>query len=214
MKKSKLFISLCFLCMFLASCGSKNTASSGHVQLENPLVIPINQEEPTFYILSTNKTAAREDIKGLLTALLQSDYDIRLADSPYDADYVVNLTVETFQTIGRTEAPLDTASLALPIIVTAAGGAQVGAEVSGGEGALYGVGIGLVVGLGIGLLTQDGDHILWQMTTHIDVEHKGESFISRIDARVQGENMNASEAAIALEDKVARAIVQAFKKEY
>ncbi len=214
MKKNKFFISLCLSCMFLVSCAGKNIDAPAHVDLENPLIIPITHENPSFYIISSNKTAAREDIKGLLTALLQSDYGIRLADSAAEADYVVRLTVETFHTAGRTEAPVDAASLALPIIASAAGGAQIGAEIDGGEGALYGAGIGLVVGLGIGLLTQDGDHIIWRMTAQVDVEHKGESFTSRIDARVQDEYMDAAQAALALEDKVARAIAQAFRKEY
>ncbi len=215
MKAILTYAILCLCCFFMMSCADKSVSQSGieHVQLDNSLTVPITQSSPTFFFNSTNHTPVQEDVVGFLTALLQSDYGIRLANTAAEADYVVNLEIESFRIVGKVDAPIDAATLALPILLTTASGAQLGSNIYGLEGSLYGAGIGLLAGLSIGLLAQEGEYTVWQMVVQVNIEHDEENFESRIDARVQGENMDGRQAAAELEFKVASAITKAFVKE-
>ncbi len=209
---------LTILCCFsiLSGCASKSSSIDiSKATLENPLQIPLDAHGLKVYITSKNSTHATEDIDGLLLALLQSEYGMHMADTKNDANYIIELEVESFANIGTVDTPIDVVDVALPALVGAGTGAQIGSSIDGGEGALIGAGIGAATGIGIGLLSSGAEQNVWQMIVNININDKAdESFTTRIHAQSQGEDMSAQEAAHALENEVAWTIVRAFKKHY
>ncbi len=79
-------------------CASKNinTIDVSRATLENPLHIPLHNQNSKVSIISKNTTHAKEDIDDLLLALLQSEHGMRLAQSPAQADFTIYLDIENF----------------------------------------------------------------------------------------------------------------------
>ncbi len=213
MFKCHTLIIIC-ICFIISGCATKSSSTDiSKATLENPLYIPLTQSGLTVYIKSKNTTHAKEDIDGLLLALLQSEYAMNMANNVNDADYVIELTIENFANIGTVDTPIDAVDVAVPTLVGAASGAEIGSAIGDDEGALIGVGIGAAAGLGIGMLAADSEQFVWQMLVDVVIEdNEGETFTTRVSAQAQGEDMNAMEAAQALENEVAWSIVRSFKK--
>ncbi len=203
-----------FLCCFLlTACGSKADMSTA--SLENPLFIPL-VEDSSLFVSSTNLTQARVDVAGTLLAFMQSEYDMHMADSAAVADYAIHLTIENFSHIQTDSQNINAADVFLPALIGAVAGAQLGHDVGSGTGLAVGASLGAVTGAGIGYVASGStnrEH--WQMHVSVDITDKdGESFMTRVNARVEGDDMDAAEAAQALEIEVAMAIIKAFQKNF
>ncbi len=209
-----LALTICF-CFLISGCASQGAGSDKALAtMENPLKVPLVGEEPSFYIVVKNSTTAQIDLEGITIALLQSEYDMQIADNAAIADYVINLTIDNFAQTGTEHISASTGEVALPAVGGAVAGAQIGSSIDGGEGALIGAGIGALAGISLGIMTSGGTHQIWQMTVDIDIEdQQNEKFTSRIDAKAQGEDMDAQEAAEALQNEVAWSVVRAFNKQ-
>ncbi len=215
MPKTYSIIILCF-CWIIAGCASQNSGTDfASASLENPLQVPLIAGSPSVHIVTKNTTQAQVDISGLLIALLQSEYDMQIANNAQSADYIIELTVDSFGKIGSQSSSASAGDVALPALSGAALGAQIGSSIDGGEGALWGVGIGAAAGVGLGMLAASGTDYIWEMIVEVNIEDKqNENFTSRIEAKAQGKDMDALEASQALENEIAWAIVRAFKKTY
>ncbi len=213
MKKHFFALTICF-CFIISGCAPQNSGTDiARATLENPLQVPLVGNSPSVYIQSNNTTQAREDIDGLLIALLQSEYNMHIADDAKSADYIINLTVERFGQVGTESTSASTGEVALPALGGAVAGAQIGSSIDGGDGALIGAGVGAAAGIAFGLLTSGSTAYIWEMLVEVEIEaEQGETFTSRIDAKAQGEEMDDTEAAQALENEVAWAIVRTFKR--
>ncbi len=212
-RSMKKIVSVLLACLFLTACGSKADMSTA--SLENPLLIPLIEESSVF-VTSNTITQARVDVAGTLLAFLQSEYDMRMADSAAGADYAIHLTIENFAHVKTDSNSVNAADVFLPALIGAVTGAQLGFDVGDGTGLAVGAGVGAVTGAGIGYAasgSQSRSH--WQMLVSVDITDKhDESFMTRVDARVEGDDMDAQEAAQALEIEVAMAILKAFQKNF
>ncbi len=213
MKKFFTLITICICCAISGCAAQSSKIDSASAQLENPLQVPLIGDSPSVHVQTENTTQAREDLDGLLIALLQSEYNMHIADDAQSADYVIELTIDRFNQAGTTSTSASAGDVALPALVGGTLGAQLGSSTNSSDGTLIGAGLGVAAGIGVALLASSGTAYLWEMGVDVNIiDTQNETLTSRINAKAQGEDMDALEAAQALENEVAWSIVRAFKK--
>ncbi len=213
MKHIASILILCFCCTLLGACaGLSGGSATGSSEVDLPLSLPLAQNS-TVFIQTENTFDIDLDLDGLVLALLQSEYGVRLADSARDADYSIVLIVESFEQTDVTDVPIDVKETALLGLAGVATGAGVGSSINGGEGAAWGAGIGALAGIGIGLLHNAGqERFLWEMVVTVDIrDPEGETHVREVFAEVEDQGMMQGDAIIALEDEVAWAVVDMFE---
>ncbi len=202
---------LCF-CMFLTACAAtQNELPPAPPPAAQLRILPV-AENPSIYVEVINKTKAKENLKGTIFALMQSEHGAQEAYEPEQADYIISVTMERFGMLGTVKEGADAVELAIPTISGLALGTQIGGAISA-DGAFIGAGVGLLAGLALGSAMGSDEVMVWQMDARVSVKDKNnKEYVTDLTPREKGKDMVADTAAAALENAVAWAVVRSFEK--
>lgn len=215
---------LCMLlcCLLLAGCAMHHgrgmqTSAEGVPALQK-LSLPTGA---SMYLEVTSSAGhdVSGDLHSLLTALLQSDKGLHIADSAAQADVQVQVHVLQANRTSSSAVGMSLSQAAGPALVGTLGGAMVGGAVGGRSGAAWGAGAGLLLGLGLGWAeNSDNTKDVWALIADVTILRKKsgkniQETKSRIAVAGDGVNLNREAALSALEDRLAQEIVNVFTLE-
>ena len=180
------------------------------------LHVPGGTEGKYVWLEVKHSSGKLDGFEGTLTALLQSDRGLLLADSTADADYVVRVELLAPDVTGYKEADVEAGDVVAPLLVGALGGTAVG----GRGGAAWGAGLGAALGLGVAWASNhDKTNAIFTLHADVSILRKTgqgapKEYTSRMTANAEVQNNNPPETAIPiLESTLAAEIVRAFDAE-
>ena len=155
--------------------------------LHHALVVGVKRHVGV-HVAVTGQDPPASDMASLVSAYLQSECSLRIADSPRDADAVVRLHIRDIFVSGTSRRI-----------------AEPGAAFSRGA-----VG-GAALGLGVAASETGGSNNIWAMKTDVEITSGGKPATST-EIVVQAQPAKRKEDALpALEDALAQAVVRAFR---
>ena len=196
------------LCLALIlSAGCAGTQGAGIPQLP-PVSLP---EGSSVHVAVTGQDPPASDIGSLVSAYLQSECGLRIADGPQDADAVVRLHIRDIFVSGTSRRIAEPGAAFSRGAVGTMLGATVGSLAGGRSGALWGAVGGAALGLGVAASETGGSNNIWAMKTDVEITSGGKPATST-EIVVQAQPAKRKEDALpALEDALAQAVVRAFR---
>lgn len=217
MRTRLLQFSLCLLAfslLVLAGCAGRST---NNAQLETgatPLEVPGPTKGKSFFLI--NSSPAKYDTAGLdvtLTAFLQSDAGMRVAESEKEADYTIDVAVQHIGRAAPRSGGVELSAVVAPALLGTVSGVIVGGAVGARAGAAWGAGIGALLGVGYGVAT-GGDKrgaVGWQMIAGVGVSPKGKApATATLVVRAETDDIPQEAATPMLETELAQQIVRSF----
>lgn len=168
-------------------------------------------EGSSVHIAVTGPNPPASDLASLVSASLQSECNLRPADSPRDADAVVRLHIRDIFVVGVSRRIAEPGAAFSRGAVGTMLGATVGSLAGGRSGALWGAVGGAALGLGVAAGETGGSSNIWGMKTDVEIAvGKKPATSTKIVVRSQPAK-HKEDALPALEDALAQAVVRAFR---
>lgn len=197
------------LCLGLLATGCAGTHTPDDQSASLPSVtLP---EGHSVHVTVTGLEPPARDFSSLLSASLQSERGLRIAETAKEADATVRIHIRDIFIIDTTRR------LASPGTAFGRGatgtllGATIGSLVGGNEGALWGAAGGAVLGLGVAVGESGGTRNIWAMKADITISGTGSTSAPQ-EVIVRAPPADKREDALpALEDALAQTVVRAFR---
>ena len=218
MRTKLLQFSLCLLAfslLVLAGCAGRSADNTPLDAGATPLDVPGPTKGKSFFLV--NSSPAKYDTGGLnitLTAFLQSDAGMNIADSAKEADYTIDVAVQHIGRAAPRSGGVGLGDVAAPTLLGTLGGVVVGGAVGARTGAAWGAGIGALLGMGYGVAT-GGKHgaVGWQMSASVGVSPKGKApATATLIARAETDEIDQEAATPMLETDLAQQIARSFAR--
>lgn len=200
-------LALCLVLFLPAGCAGTQ-ASDASIPRLSPVSLP---EGGSVHVAVTGLNPPASDMASLVSAYLQSECSLRIAESPQDADAVVRLHIrdifvsDVSRRIAEPGAAFSRGAMGTML------GATVGSLAGGRSGALWGAVGGAALGLGVASAETGGSNNIWAMKTDVEIS-VGRKPATHEEVVVQARPARRKEDALpALEDALAQAVVQAFR---
>lgn len=206
------------LCICATGCASRGNDILVQPVRSVPMLQPVYMSDGAKLWVEVADTTGG-NLRGLLVAFLQSEKNMRLADSERDAECIIRIQVrEMGQTDSRNLGPSFEAGArgaAWGLLTGATLGLAIGSRSGGG----WGAGIGALLGLSLGLASSaDESSAVWALRAGLVLERqrKGQrtlAYNGEMLAVTEGLHMEHARAQHALETLLARDIVNALLPE-
>ena len=195
------------LCLALIlSAGCAGTQGADIPQLP-PVSLP---EGSSVHVAVTGQDPPASDMGSLVSAYLQSECGLRIADGPQDADAVVRLRIRDIFISGVARRVAEPGAAFSRGAVGTMVGVTVGGLTGGRGGALWGAVGGAALGLGIAAGETGSSNNIWAMKADVEITADKKPAIPT-EVLVQAQPTKLKEDALpALKDALAQAIVRAF----
>lgn len=200
-------LALCLVLLLSAGCAGTQGSDTSLPPLP-PVSLP---EGSRAYVAVTGQDPPASDMASLVSAYLQSECNLRIADSPRDADAVVRLHIRDIFVSGTSRRIAEPGAAFSRGAVGTMLGATVGSLAGGRSGALWGAVGGAALGLGVAASETGGSNNIWAMKTDVEIA-VGRTPATSTEIVVHAQPAKRKEDALpALEDALARAVVRAFR---
>lgn len=200
-------LALCLVLFLPAGCAGTQAPDASIPRLSS-VSLP---EGGSVHVVVTGQDPPASDMAPLVSAYLQSECNLRIADSPRDADAVVRLHIRDIFVSGTSRRIAEPGAAFSRGAVGTMLGATVGSLAGGRSGALWGAVGGAALGLGVAASETGGSNNIWAMKTDVEITSGGKPATPE-EVVVQAPPARRKEDALpALEDALARAVVRAFQ---
>lgn len=198
------------LCLALLSAGCAGTQAADATVPPLPSVsVP---EGRSVHVDVTGQDPPAADLASLVSATLQSERGLRIADSPQTADAVVHIHIRDIFVADVSRRIVEPGAAFGRGAMGTLLGATVGSLAGGREGALWGAVGGAALGLGVAASETGGTRNVWAMKADVDISVGGQSREpAEIIIRAQPAERR-EDALPSLEDALTQAVVQAFRQ--
>lgn len=219
MRTKLLRFSLCLLAfslLTLAGCAGRSADNAPLEAGATPLDVPGPTKGKSFFLI--NSSPAKYDSGGLsitLTAFLQSDAGMNIAESAKEADYTIDVAVQHIGRAAPRSSGVGLGDVAAPTLLGTLSGLVVGGAVGSRTGAAWGAGIGALLGVGYGVATGGGKRgaVGWQMSASVGVSPKGKApATATLVAHAETDEADQEAATPMLETDLAQQIARSFAR--
>ena len=197
------------LCLALLLAGCAGTQGP---DASLPDLPPVSLSEgSSVYVAATGQDPPAADLASLVSASLQSECNLRIADSPQEADAVVRLHIRDIFVAGVSRRFAEPGAAFGRGAMGTMLGATVGSLAGGRTGALWGAVGGAALGLGVAAGETGGSNSIWAMKTDVAIA-VGKAGPTTTEVVVHAPPARQKNDALpALEDALTRAVVRAFR---